>query len=127
MISLIEGLFLGFAYVMPIGAQNLFVIQSALNNNTKDSFKISSYVVIMDISLALACFFGIGFLVKSFPLLAILLQFLGGLYLIKLAYTLFKAKSQIRDSDLNGSGLSSLKNAFVMTWFNPQAIIDGSI
>jgi L-lysine exporter family protein LysE/ArgO len=127
MITLFEGLLLGFAYVMPIGAQNLFVIHSSINNRTPESFKISSFVIFMDITLAIACFYGIGFFVSNFPMFALVLQFFGGLYLIKISIDLFKAKTSINSSEAKPNNYASLRSAFVLTWMNPQALIDGSI
>ena len=52
MMTLLEGLLLGFAYVMPIGAQNLFVIHTSMTNETAESFKISSFVIIAVIMIS---------------------------------------------------------------------------
>lgn len=127
MITLLEGLLLGFAYVMPIGAQNLFVIHSSMTNDTAESFKISSFVILMDISLALACYFGIGFFVNQFPVFALILQVFGGLYLLKIATSLFRAGTTIDSSLSKRDNFASLRSAFVLTWMNPQALVDGSI
>ncbi|MGE3610718.1 MAG: LysE/ArgO family amino acid transporter [Bacteriovoracaceae bacterium] len=127
MMTLLEGLLLGFAYVMPIGAQNLFVIHSSMTNDTAESFKVSSFVIIMDISLALACYFGIGFFVNKFPIFALILQVFGGLYLLKIAVSLFKASATIDTSLSKRDNFASLRSAFVLTWMNPQALVDGSI
>ena len=125
--TLLEGLLLGFAYVMPIGAQNLFVIHTSMTNETAESFKISSFVILMDISLALACYFGIGFFVNKFPVFALILQVFGGLYLLKIAVSLFRASATIDTSLSKKDNFASLRSAFVLTWMNPQALVDGSI
>lgn len=127
MITILEGLLLGFAYVMPIGAQNLFVIHSSITNKTLDAFKISSLVIFMDISLAIACYFGIGLIVSRFPVFANILQVLGGLYLLKISYSLLKSKASLEGKQQKLSISDALRNAFILTWMNPQALIDGSI
>ncbi len=127
MITLLEGLLLGFAYVMPIGAQNLFVIHSSITNNTLDSFKISSLVILMDISLAIACYLGIGLVVSRYPMFASILQVCGGLYLLKISISLLKSKSKLNLGSSKQTILAAFRSAFVLTWMNPQALIDGSI
>ena len=44
----------------PIGMQNLFVINSALTNKRKRALLTALIVIFFDITLSLACFFGIG-------------------------------------------------------------------
>jgi L-lysine exporter family protein LysE/ArgO len=128
MITLAEGLLLGFGYVMPIGAQNLYVVHSSINNNFKNALRVSSLVIFMDISLAMACFFGAGLIFSSHLYVAKVIQGLGGIYLLKLASDLFKAKIYL---DIKTNGIASqkgaLKSAFVLTWLNPQALFDGSL
>ena len=59
----LQGLTIGLAYVAPIGMQNLFVINSALTQPRRRALLTALIVIAFDISLALACFFGIGALV----------------------------------------------------------------
>ena len=59
----LQGLGIGLAYVAPIGMQNLFVINSALTQPRRKAMLTALIVIFFDISLALACFFGIGALV----------------------------------------------------------------
>ena len=54
---------MGLAYLAPIGAQNLFVINTALTAPLGIALVTAGIVAFFDISLALACFFGIGALV----------------------------------------------------------------
>ena len=60
----LQGLTIGLAYVAPIGMQNLFVINSALTQPRRRALLTALIVIAFDISLALACFFGIGALVE---------------------------------------------------------------
>ena len=62
----LQGLGIGLAYVAPIGMQNLFVINSALTQPRRKALLTALIVIFFDISLALACFFGIGALVERF-------------------------------------------------------------
>lgn len=63
----LQGLTMGLAYVAPIGLQNLFVINTALTQSRRRSFVTALIVIFFDISLALACFFGVGALMEQFP------------------------------------------------------------
>ena len=62
----LQGLTIGLAYVAPIGMQNLFVINSALTQPRRRALLTALIVIAFDISLAQACFFGIGALVERF-------------------------------------------------------------
>ena len=67
MLYFIQGLTLGFAYVAPIGVQNLFVINTGLTQPRARAYQTALIIIFFDISLALACFFGIGALMRRFP------------------------------------------------------------
>ena len=60
MIYFLQGLTMGLAYVAPIGLQNLFVINSALTHSRHRALLTALIVIFFDVTLALACFFGIG-------------------------------------------------------------------
>ena len=74
----LQGLTIGLAYVAPIGMQNLFVINSALTQPRRRALLTALIVIAFDISLALACFFGIGALVERFDWLQRLILIVGG-------------------------------------------------
>ena len=97
----LQGLTIGLAYVAPIGMQNLFVINSALTQPRRRALLTALIVIAFDISLALACFFGIG-LLRDKPTLD-------------------------RDVDVSIPLPKLAAKAFVVTWINPQALIDGTM
>lgn len=63
----LQGLALGLAYVAPIGMQNLFVINSALTQPRWRALLTALIVIFFDITLAMACFFGIGLIMQKYP------------------------------------------------------------
>lgn len=63
----LQGLALGLAYVAPIGMQNLFVINSALTQTRLRALATALIVIFFDVTLALACFFGIGLVMQKYP------------------------------------------------------------
>lgn len=126
---ILQGLLLGFAYVAPIGIQNLYVINTAIQNDKKITFEVAMATIFFDISLALACFFGVGTLIDSFRLLKGIILLSGSIVVIYIGWTLIRSHPEIR-KDIYMKNYSLLKiivNCFVITWFNPQAIIDGSL
>ena len=56
----LQGLTMGLAYVAPIGLQNLFVINTALTQRKSRVYATALIVIFFDVTLGLACFFGIG-------------------------------------------------------------------
>jgi L-lysine exporter family protein LysE/ArgO len=83
----------------------------------------------MDVSLGLACFFGIGAVIEHSQSLKQLMLAAGALFLLVIGTRLMKSKADLADDRKEVSQrLSDIAKAcFVLTWFNPQAIIDGSL
>ncbi|CAG9709399.1 hypothetical protein [Clostridium neonatale] len=59
--TILRGFTIGLAYLAPIGMQNLYVINSALCRKRSQMYMVVFTTIFFDISLSLACFFGIGF------------------------------------------------------------------
>lgn len=145
-----QGLTLGLAYVAPIGMQNLFVIDSALTKPRRRALLTALIVLFFDVSLSLSCFFGIGRLMQDYAWLKLAILAIGGLVVIRIgAGLLFPGKGgddgaaqtpQSRTSQSQGFAqrvtskfggdselLHTIVTAGVVTWCNPQAIIDGTL
>ena len=99
----VQGLTMGLAYVAPIGVQNLFVIHSALAHPRRRALATAGIVIFFDVTLALACFFGVGV----------------GLLRTK--------EAGAEGRPLPATGSKTVSTAFVVTWCNPQALIDGTM
>ena len=143
----LQGLTLGLAYVAPIGMQNLFVIDSALTKPRRRALLTALIVLCFDVSLSLACFFGVGRLMQDHVWLKLGVLAVGGLVVIRIgAGLLFPRKSDVagkqqsqqnpRPQGLVGASgskagndglLHTIVTAGVVTWCNPQAIIDGTL
>ncbi|QSX07307.1 LysE family transporter [Sedimentibacter sp. zth1] len=123
-----QGLTIGLAYVAPIGAQNLFVIETALQQSKKRSLITAFIVIFFDITLALACFFGIGSLMDKFQILKMIILLVGSVFLIYLGSKLIISKINTNEKvDTNVSITKIIGTSCIVTWFNPQALIDGTI
>ena len=124
----LQGFLMGLAYVAPIGVRNLFVINSAISQKRARALLIALIVVFFDVTLAFACFFGIGFLINKLEWLKLIILLIGSLIIIYIGQGLIRSKSSFKESsDTNISLVKVITTACVVTWFNPQAIIDGSM
>ena len=128
MVYFLQGLTMGLAYVAPIGLQNLFVINTALTQPKLRVYLTAFIVIFFDITLALACFFGIGALVEASQLFEVIVLLLGSIIVIWIGVGLLRSKNSMDTStNVNVPILKVITTACVVTWFNPQAIIDGSM
>lgn len=124
----LQGLAIGLAYVAPIGMQNLFVINSALTQPRRRALLTALIVVFFDVTLALACFFGAGALMERFNWLRLAVLLVGGGIVLFIGVGLLREKPTIHsDVDVNIPLKSVIAKACVVTWFNPQALIDGTM
>ena len=123
----IQGLTLGLAYVAPIGMQNLFVINSALTQPRLRALVTALIVIFFDVTLALACFFGIGLVMQKSPPVQLGILLLGGLVVVYIGVSLLKSSvRQIGGAQQMPLG-KTVWAACVVTWFNAQAVIDGTM
>ncbi len=118
---------MGLAYVAPIGLQNLFVINTALTQRKSRVFLMALIVIFFDVTLALACFYGIGAVMERSPLLEKLVLLAGSLIVMYIGAGLMKAKDSLKETDVDMPLWRVASTACVVTWFNPQALIDGTM
>ena len=123
-----QGLTMGLAYVAPIGLQNLFVINTALTQPRRRAYLTALIVIFFDISLGLACFLGIGALMQALPWLQKAVLAIGSIIVIWIGIGLLRAHSTMDTSTkVDIPILKVISTACVVTWFNPQALIDGTM
>ena len=124
----LQGLTMGLAYVAPIGLQNLFVINTALTQKRSRVYLTALIVIFFDISLGLSCFLGAGALMQALPWLQKVILGIGSLIVIWIGIGLLRAKASMEGGrDVNVPIWKVISTACVVTWFNPQAIIDGTM
>lgn len=124
----IQGLTMGLAYVAPIGLQNLFVINTALTQPRSRSYITALIVIFFDITLGLACFFGVGAIMQASPILEMGILLVGSLIVIWIGIGLIRSRDSMDNSTkVDIPVLKVITTACVVTWFNPQALIDGSM
>lgn len=124
----LQGITMGLAYVAPIGLQNLFLINTALTQKRSRAYLTTLIVIFFDVTLALACFFGVGTIMEKSKLLELAILLVGSIIVIWIGIGLLRSKGSMDSStDVNVPILKVITTACVVTWFNPQAIIDGSM
>ena len=124
----LQGLTMGLAYVAPIGMQNMFVINTALTQSRSRAYLTALIIIFFDITLALACYFGIGAVIESSKLIELAVLFVGSLVVIWIGLSLLRDKGELNEStSVDMPLIKVVTSACVVTWFNPQALIDGSL
>lgn len=125
------GFMLGLAYAAPIGAQNLYVINNASRNTISRAYFTALCVAFQDIALAAACFWGMGLIIDQHPAVKIGLLAFGTCFLLKIGVS--SMRNLGKPIEASGSSRSTtsvfaiVSSAVVLTWCNPQAILDGSL
>lgn len=123
-----QGFVLGLAYVAPIGMQNLYVINTSSRTNRLRAYQVALITIGFDVSLAMACFFGIGALLSRFPTLRVAFLLAGSFAMSVIGFTLLRSKVDTTvHAELNLPLPRVAVICFAVTWLNPQAIIDGSL
>jgi L-lysine exporter family protein LysE/ArgO len=127
MLYFFQGFLLGLAYVAPIGMQNMYVINSAIKFARVKAYQVALITALFDITLALACFFGVGIILERFPSLRYIVLAAGSIAIIYIGSGLIRSKPVIDQGPASVRFTKVLWMCFAVTWLNPQAIIDGSL
>ncbi|WP_432404002.1 LysE/ArgO family amino acid transporter [Wukongibacter sp. M2B1] len=123
-----QGFMLGIAYLAPIGMQNLYVINTAISKDRLRSYQVAFITSFFDISLALACFYGMGALMDRSHILKSIILLVGSLAVVYIGIGLVKSKPETNNKvDVNKTLMQVTATCFAVTWLNPQALIDGSL
>ncbi|WP_307994455.1 LysE family transporter, partial [uncultured Weissella sp.] len=116
-------------FIAPIGMQNLYVFNNAVNNTLQRAMLYVLFVWLADSSFSIVAYFGMGAIINSNDLLKLIVMILGGALVIYIGWTILRSANQV-SLDASGNKLSMGKafaTAFIVTWANPQALVDGSL
>lgn len=123
-----QGFLLGLAYVAPIGMQNIYVINAALSKNKQRAYQVTLITIFFDISLALTCFFGMGALMERSKMIKATTLLIGCITVVYIGIQLMRTSTDLeKEADVNKPLREVVITCFMLTWINPQAIIDGSL
>ena len=124
----IQGLLLGLAYVAPIGACNINVINSAIRQPLKIALRTTISTIFFDISLAIACFLGVGYILDQYSTVKLIVLAIGGLLVTYIGIKLIVGKIEThKNTPVQDTWGRVILTTFSVLWLNPQAIIDGSM
>lgn len=129
LMTIIKGMMIGFAFVAPIGMQNLYVFNNALTNSFRRSLVYVLFVWIADSLFSLAAFFGMGAIISSVTWLRLLVMLVGGLLVIWIGWGILRSADGVQlNAHQNKLPVKqAFMTAFIVSWANPQALIDGSL
>lgn len=125
---ILQGFLLGLSFVAPIGMQNLYVINSALREPKLKAYRVALIVILFDVSLSLTCFYGMGLILDSMPMVKKIIILIGGLVVIYMGYKIMRSTPVLSNEvEVELPLTKTILACFLVTWANPQAIIDGSL
>ncbi|MBK5252366.1 MAG: LysE family transporter [Peptostreptococcaceae bacterium] len=124
---LLQGYLLGLAYLLPIGMQNMYVINTASKSTGRRVFQIALIASILDVLLAMACFYGIGLILERFEFFKTAMLGIGSVVVLLIGLKLVVSKVTLVGESGEEYGIGKLAAMlFAVTWLNPQAVIDGT-
>ena len=121
----LRGILIGFAFVAPIGMQNIYMFNNALSNKMSKALLYNFLVWFCDALFS----FGIGALISANEIVKIIIMLVGGALTSYIGFNIIRsAKQTAIGSDSKKQTLKqALMTALIVSWGNPQAMIDGTM
>lgn len=125
----LRGILIGFAFVAPIGMQNIYMFNNALSNKMSKALLYNFLVWFCDALFSFAAFYGIGALISANEIVKIIVMLVGGALTSYIGFNIIRsAKQTAIGSDSRKQTLKqALMTALIVSWGNPQAMIDGTM
>lgn len=125
----LRGILVGFAFVAPIGMQNIYMFNNALSNKMSKALLYNFLVWFCDALFSFAAFYGIGTLISANEIVKIIVMIIGGALTSYIGFNIIRsAKQTAIGSDQKKQTLKqALMTALIVSWGNPQAMIDGTM
>ncbi len=125
----LQGLLIGLAFVAPIGMQNIYVFNNCLSYKLSRALLYTFFVWIFDALFCFAAFYGIGALISKNHFVKIVIMILGGALTVYIGYGIIRSANQraITSEDNKISVKQAILQAIVVSWVNPQALINGTM
>ena len=125
----LRGILVGFAFVAPIGMQNIYMFNNALSNKMSKALLYNFLVWFCDALFSFAAFYGIGALISANEIVKIIVMIISGVLTSYIGFNIIRsAKQTAIGSDRKKQTLKqALMTALIVSWGNPQAMIDGTM
>ena len=125
----LRGILVGFAFVAPIGMQNIYMFNNALSNKMSKALLYNFLVWFCDALFSFAAFYGIGALISANEIVKVIVMLVGGALTSYIGFNIIRsAKQTAIGSDSKKQTLKqALMTALIVSWGNPQAMIDGTM
>ena len=111
----LRGILISFAFVAPIGMQNIYMFNNALSNKMSKALLYNFLVWFCDALFSFAAFYGIGALISANEIVKIIVMLIGGALTSYIGFNIIRSAKQ------------TLMTALIVSWGNPQAMIDGTM
>jgi len=135
-VAFLTGLILGLSMILPIGPQNLFVLQSGIIGGLRRGMIAAATAGFCDTALILVGAAGLSAVFTSVPALRLVLLWAGVVFLVYLGVSAFRAAPAApihATADATGlvplplplpSSLRQIVTGVGVSWGNPHAILD---
>lgn len=125
----LQGLLIGLAFVAPIGMQNIYVFNNGLSYKMSRALLYTFFVWFFDVLFCFAAFYGIGAIISKNHLVKVIVMILGGVLTVYIGYGIIRSANQraLTSDDNRISVRQAIMSAIVVSWANPQALIDGTM
>ncbi len=126
---ILQGMLIGFAYSAPIGMQNLYIFNNALSNRLSKAFLYASVIWLVDAVFSLIAFLGVGTLIMQNDFIKLSVMLIGGLIVSYLGGTIIRTANAVQLNTIEQATMLGkvFVTALVLSFGNPQALIDGSL
>lgn len=126
---ILQGMLIGFAYSAPIGMQNLYIFNNALSNRLSKAFLYASVIWLVDAVFSLIAFLGVGTLIMQNDFIKLAVMLIGGLIVSYLGGTIIRTANAVQLNTIEQATTLGkvFVTALVLSFGNPQALIDGSL
>ncbi|MDG0842787.1 LysE family transporter [Staphylococcus equorum] len=122
---LAHGFLLALGLILPLGAQNVFVFNQSANH--KSVYKAIPVIItagLCDTFLIVLAVLGVSVILLSFPMLQVSIYCIGLVFLIYMAWSLWKAKSDELKRYRPMTAKKQIGFAVSVSLLNPHAIMD---
>ncbi|NWK84073.1 LysE family transporter [Staphylococcus sp. GSSP0090] len=122
---LVHGFLLALGLILPLGAQNVFIFNQGANHRSiSKSLPVIITAGLCDTFLIVLAIIGVSVILLSIPVLQITIYCIGLLFLLYMAWSLWRARPNTLESYRPMSAKKQIGFALSVSLLNPHAIMD---